>query len=230
MEKTMIPVQVTLQFMREGNKETRWVRLAMEDTVATTITKLIADLGLAVEDVRGRPMLYQLVLQRRILDLTKPLHEEGVAEGNILQLIPVDANATVGLNVGQLLAGSLLDRLGGRGSGEPLPISAAFANTAGRVVYQLKRTRALVGRADPDHGFPPESLDADLTDMDTRRTVSRPHALIVFADNEFTIRDLYSQHGLMVNGIRLAPNLTHILQSGDVVKFGDVELKFHREP
>ena len=225
----MIPVQVTLQFMREGSKETRWVKVALDETAATVTHKLVAELGLPDEDSNGLPLQYQLVAQRRALDADKTLHEAGIAQDNILQLITMDANATVGINIGQMMAGSLLDRLGGRGSNEPLPVSAVFANTAGRVVFQLKRTRALVGRADPEHGFPPESLDADLTALDARRTVSRPHALIVYADGEFTIRDLYSQHGLYINGARVAPNMAQPLATGDTLKFGDVELRFHCE-
>lgn len=225
----MIPVQVTLQYMRGGNKETKWVKVALDSTAAQVASKLVGELGLPPQDSRGRPLDYQLVAQRRVLDGDKTLHELGIEQDNILQLITVDANATVGLNIGQMLAGTLLDRLGGKGSSEPLSVSAVFANMAGRVVFQLKRTRALIGRADPDHGFPPESLDADLTEMDARRTVSRPHALIVYADGEFTIRDLYSQHGLFINGTRVAPNMAQALETGDVIKFGDVELRFHCE-
>jgi len=225
----MIPVQVTLQYMRAGNKETKWVKVALDSTAAQVASKLVGELGLPHQDSRGRPLDYQLVAQRHVLDGNKTLHELGIEQDNILQLITVDANATVGLNIGQMLAGTLLDRLGGKGSSEPLPVSAVFANMAGRVVFQLKRTRALIGRADPDHGFPPESLDADLTEMDARRTVSRPHALIAYADGEFTIRDLYSQHGLFINGTRVAPNMAQALETGDVIKFGDVELRFHYE-
>lgn len=225
----MIPVQVTLQFMREGNKETKWVKVALDNTAAEVAHTLVSDLGLPHQDSRGRPLEYQLVAQRRVLDADKTLAELGIEQDNILQLITMDANATVGVNIGQMLAGTLLDRLGGKGSSEPLQVSAVFANPAGRVIYQIKRTRALIGRADPDHGFPAESLDADLTALDARRTVSRPHALIVYAEGEFTIRDLYSQHGLFINGTRVAPNMAQALTSGDMVKFGDVELRFHYE-
>jgi hypothetical protein len=225
----MIPIQVTLQFMRDGNKQTKWVKVALDRTATEVASTLVRELALPDQDSRGRPLEYQLVAQRRILEGNKTLHELGIEQDNILQLITVDANATVGVNIGQMLAGTLLDRLGGKGSSEPLPVSAVFANMAGRVVFQLKRTRALVGRADPDHGFPSESLDADLTELDSRRTVSRPHALIAYTDGEFTIRDLYSQHGLFINGTRVAPNMSQVLATGDVVKFGDVELRFHSE-
>jgi pSer/pThr/pTyr-binding forkhead associated (FHA) protein len=164
-----------------------------------------------------------------VLEESRVLHEAGIAEGTILQLISVDVNATVGTNIGGVLAGTLLDRLGGKGSNELLPVSAVFANASGRVVFQLKRTRALIGRSDPERGFPPESLDGDLSELDSRRTVSRPHALVVYADDEFTIRDLYSQHGLYVNGARVSQNMAYPLQNGDMVRFGEIELRFHRE-
>jgi hypothetical protein len=223
----MIPVQVTLQYIRNGQKETRWVKLSIDATVRDTILHLIKELSLPLEDTMDRPMQYQLVRQRHVLDESRTLHEVGIEEGNILQLLVVDSRSTMGVNLGQMVAGSLLDRLGGRGSSELLTVSAVLANAAGRVMFQLKRTRALIGRADPEHGYPSDALDADLTDLDQRRTVSRPHALIAYADNQFTIRDLYSQHGVYVNGTRLSPNKAHPLQNGDVIKFGDVELRFH---
>lgn len=225
----MIPVQVTLQYVKDNTKETRWVKLAMNETVRQALQKLVTDLDLPTQDKLGRPMQHQLVFQRHVLEEHKALHEVGVAEGAILQLITVDANATVGINIGNMLAGSVLDRLGGKVGGELLAVSAVFANPAGRVVFQLRRTRALIGRADPERGIPAEMLDGDLSEIDTRRTVSRPHALVVFADDEFTIRDLYSQHGLYINGTRLSPNMAHPLQNGDTVRFGEIELRFHRE-
>ncbi|MFN8419500.1 MAG: FHA domain-containing protein [Anaerolineae bacterium] len=225
----MIPVQVTIQYLHEGQKATKWVKLSLDQTVTQTVDKLVSDLALPRQDSRGAPISYQLVQQRQVLEGSRTLGEIGVEEGNILQLHVLDANATVGINLGQMLAGSLLDRLGGKGGGELLTISAVFADVSGRVAFQLKHTRALIGRADPEHGYPADMLDGDLTEVDTRRTVSRPHALIVYSDGEFTIRDLYSQHGVTINGTRLSPNMAHPLQNGDVVRFGEVELRFHHQ-
>jgi pSer/pThr/pTyr-binding forkhead associated (FHA) protein len=91
---------------------------------------------------------------------------------------------------------------------------------------QLRHTRALIGRADPAIGYPPESLDADLTVLDPQQTVSRPHALIVYSEGEFTIRDLYSPAGVFVNGQRISPSKAELIRNTDVLKFGDVQLRF----
>lgn len=223
----MIPIQVTLQFLRNGTKETKWVRLSMDQTVGDTLAQLISDLDLPTHDHQGRGIRYQLVHQRHLLEDYRLVGETEIAEGNILQLHTLDANSTQGIQLGQTIAGGLLSRLGGKGSEELLPVSAVLANSAGRVVFQIRRARALIGRADPAHGYSSEALDADMTELDERRTVSRPHALIAYSDRQFTIRDLYSQHGCYVNGVKLAPNMASPLQNGDALKFGDVELRFH---
>ena len=97
--------------------------------------------------------------------------------------------------MGLALAAGVLSRIGGGKSGsEPLPVAATLIAETGEV-FPVRHTRALIGRADAKLGYPPEALDADLTDLDPDRTVSRPHAMIVYSEGEFTIRDLYSQRG-----------------------------------
>src|SRR5262249_27597405 len=101
--------------------------------------------------------------------------------------------------------------------------------TASGQQYTLSHTRALIGRADTKLGYPPESLDVDLTDVDPEKSVSRPHALIVYSDGQFTIRDLYSQHGLLLNGEPVSPSKAAPLQDGEILLLGDVEVQFRCE-
>jgi len=216
----MIPVNVTLQYVRKGVKDSQRVTLSMDARVDETITALIDNLELPRED-NGLPLAYRLVRQRQMLDSEAKLFEIGVQEGDILQLTLIDPRATVG----QAVLGGVLQRLGGKSGGDPLPVTAALVTAAGEV-FELEHTRALIGRADEKMGYPTEALDADLTNLDPKRTVSRPHALVVYADNGFSIRDLYSQHGLMLNGTRIAPNRAQPLHDGDMLQLGDVVVQF----
>ncbi len=218
----MIPVNVTLQFMRDNTKDSANIRLSMDMTVQEAILNVVRSLNLASDSN------YHLVHQREILDGRMKLFEAGVQEGEILQLTVLDSNSTININMGNSRVGNILNRLGGKAGDEPLPIRAALITPDGMGIA-LRHTRALVGRADEKLGYPPEALDAELTALDPNRTVSRPHAMIVYADGVFTIRDLYSQHGVQINGERLSPSQAQPIHDGDVLTFGDVALQFRCE-
>jgi len=168
--------------------------------------------------------MYHLVAQRQMVDEEATLYESGVQEGDILQVALLDPNATVG----KAISGAVLNRLGGKAGSDPLPITAGLYSAAG-AHFPLSHTRALIGRSDTKLGYGPDTLDADLTDLDPGKSVSRPHALIVFNNGEFTVRDLYSQRGLMLNGERVSPSKAAVLQDGDILTLGDVEVQFRCE-
>src|SRR5579864_3452434 len=112
----MIPVNVTLQFMRDGVKGSATMRLSMDVTAAEAANGIVHYLGLPTDGE------YRLLRQRQLLDPDKRLFEAGVQEGDILQLTVVDANTTLAMpGLGRSLAGGVLSRLGGRTSDEPLP-------------------------------------------------------------------------------------------------------------
>lgn len=217
----MIPVSVTLQFMRAGVKGTQRVKLSMDDKVGDTVANLVRDLGLPTED-GGRYIGYHLMRNRLVLDDSHTLYDAGVEEGDILQLAIVDSRATMG----KIVTAGVLNRLAGKSSNEQLPINAALIDGSGEHVFELQHTRALIGRADAALGYPPEAFDVDLSELDLERTVSRPHALIVYKDGEFTIRDLYSQRGLTVNGAPISASKAEQIHDTDVIAFGNVQLQF----
>jgi hypothetical protein len=219
----MIPVNVTLQYVREGSKESRRVKLSIDESVGDTLKRLIGELQLPL-DAEGKTLTYRLLLRRQLLDNEDKLYEAGVQEGDIVQLTTVDPKATMG----QAISAGILNRLGGKSSTEPLPVSAALVDESGGMRY-LSHTRALIGRADSALGYPPESLDADLTDLDPDRTVSRPHALIAYSNGEFTIRDLYSQRGVLLNGQKISPSKAEVLHDGDLLVLGSVQVRFRCE-
>jgi hypothetical protein len=219
----MIPVNITLQYVRDGTKQSKRLTLSLDSTVGDIVIGLIDELGLAAESDGQKPS-YFLLRQRQVLDNIDKLHEAGVQEGDILQLTIIDPNATMG----QAISSGLLNRLGGKASVEPLPINAVLIAESGEE-FRLRHTRALIGRADQSLGYPAEALDADLTDLDPKRSVSRPHALIVYSNGEFTIRDLYSQRGLFVNDERVSASKAAVLHDGDILTLGDVRVQFRRE-
>ena len=216
----MIPVSVTLQYLRDGTKCSARCALSMDVSVKDAIARLVNDLKLPMEE-DGQPIRYNLIRQRQVLDYDDTLFEAGVQEGDIVQLAIIDAQATMGLAI----PAGILARLGGKSGADPLPVAASLVTETGQT-YTLRHTRALIGRADARRGYPAEALDADLTDLDPDRTVSRPHALIVYIDGEFTIRDLYSQRGLLINGVRVSGSSAQVLHHGDTLTLGSVTVQF----
>jgi pSer/pThr/pTyr-binding forkhead associated (FHA) protein len=72
--------------------------------------------------------------------------------------------------------------------------------------------------------------DIDLSNLDTKKIVSRRHAMIQRKDNDFILHDLDSRNGTFVNGERLSSAQPHTLASGDVIVLGTdgVRLTFNR--
>lgn len=217
----MIPINVTVQYLREGSKTSARIRLSMDATVRQAIQQLIAELGLPTEE-DGQPLMFHLLLNRQMLISDDRLFEVGIQEGSIIQLVASDPHATTAG-----IPSNVLSRMGGKsGSNAPLTVAASLVAKEGGQVFPLRRVRALIGRADTTLGYPPDSLDADLTALDPSRNVSRPHALIVYLDGQFTVRDLYSQHGVLLNGQAVGANAPEPIQDGDWLSFGGVELQF----
>jgi len=219
----MIPVTITLQYLHEGVKNSASMRLSIDMTAREAVQGITTYLSLPAGST------YRLLRQRQLLEHDIRLFEAGVQEGDILQLTEIDSNTTIGAsNLGRSMAGSLLSRLGGKAGDEPLPMRAALLTQDGRS-FLLRHTRALIGRADERVGYPPESFDVELTAMDNDRTVSRPHAMIVYAEGCFTVRDLYSQRGVQVNGQMISPSQVQAIKDGDILTIGDVVLQFRCE-
>jgi len=219
----MIPVNVTVQFMREGVKNSAVLRLSMDMTAEEAVRGIVQHLNLPTSSV------YRLLRQRQMIDPGTRLFEAAIQEGDIVQLTVVDANTTLGTpGIGRSMAGGVLARLGSRTDSEPLPVQAALIMPDGQPLY-LQRTRALIGRADETLGYSNEMFDVELTPFDPDRSVSRPHALIVYADGHFTIRDLHSQGGVKINDALISLSQSQLIHDGDVITLGSVMLQFRCE-
>ena len=85
----------------------------------------------------------------------------------------------------------------------------------------------IVGRSDPQRGHRP---DIDLIAMDPAQTVSRRHARFVRRGAQFFVEDLNAFNRTRLNGAPLVPHQEAELHSGDIVRLGNVELRFDVRP
>ncbi|MGZ3640114.1 MAG: FHA domain-containing protein, partial [Ktedonobacterales bacterium] len=85
----------------------------------------------------------------------------------------------------------------------------------------------IVGRSDPQRGFRP---DVDLLALDPAQTVSRRHARFTRRSGHFYVEDLNAFNRTRINGAPLVPHQDTEIQNGDVVRLGNVELRFEVRP
>jgi CRP-like cAMP-binding protein len=80
-----------------------------------------------------------------------------------------------------------------------------------------------IGRADPVTGILP---DIDLTPVDTNRSVSRRHAKIIKAADEYhMLEEVGTVNGTYVNDQRIPTGVPVTLHNGDLVKIGLISMK-----
>lgn len=91
------------------------------------------------------------------------------------------------------------------------------------MVMMLSAPDVMVGRSDPQRGFTP---DIDLLPLDAAQTVSRKHARFTRRDNQFFVEDMKAFNRTYVNSASLVPYQDVELQHGDIVRLGNVELRF----
>ncbi len=94
-------------------------------------------------------------------------------------------------------------------------------------VFELGDSEVVtVGRFDPVTG---QSPAVDLGALDRRRTTSRRHALLVHRGGRWYVREeVGTANGTFVNGRRIPTGQDVALEDGDRLRFGLVELLFHR--
>ncbi len=87
----------------------------------------------------------------------------------------------------------------------------------------ITQANAVVGRTDPKRSLSP---DVDISQLDPRMTVSRQHARIRFEGTFFYLEDLKSRNKTRLNDRILTPLQADLLQHGDLIRFGSVQLIF----
>ena len=133
-------------------------------------------------------------------------------------------------------ANTLLERLVGRevdADSGPLDASVAPSEkairhrlvdvTSGTAFFFSKADETTIGRADPVTGILP---DIDLTPVDNNRSVSRRHAKIIRAGNEYhVLEEVGTVNGTYVNDVRIPTGVPVTLHDGDLLKIGLISMK-----
>jgi serine/threonine protein kinase len=88
-------------------------------------------------------------------------------------------------------------------------------------IFPLKKALMLVGRQDPTQDIYPDIL---LPDPD--RTLGRKHAHLRNRQGTYTVEDLNARNKTRVNGVVVKPYKERMLQDGDILRFGSVEVRF----
>ncbi len=97
---------------------------------------------------------------------------------------------------------------------------------SGMTFYLLKGEETTVGRKDPVTGIYP---GIDLTPVDGQRSTSRRHAKIYRKGDKFYVSEgIGTMNGTFVGGVRLETGVPAEVEDGDEVRFGVVNLIFHR--
>lgn len=99
---------------------------------------------------------------------------------------------------------------------ESLPDTPVFLTENGSA-FPLTSERSVIGRNSSTKNI---VNDIDLTKYDTKKIISRRHAMIQRKNDQFLLYDLNSRNGTFVNGKRISPQEPHVLKPGDVVEFG----------
>lgn len=96
-----------------------------------------------------------------------------------------------------------------------------YAFESGVIVILPDGPEIHVGRYDSVTGARP---DVDLTDLDTHKTTSRRHALIVLEEGRiFVSEEIGTANGTFVNGNRIGSGIRVEVKDGDWLQFGDVK-------
>ncbi len=116
-----------------------------------------------------------------------------------------------------------------RGGTAPLEESALMgmllAPNNGPAFY-LTTPDMIVGRSDPQRGYKP---DVDLLPLDPSQTVSRRHARFTRRDGAFYVEDLNAFNRTRVNNVPLIPHSDVEIHSGDILRLGNIELRFETQ-
>lgn len=111
------------------------------------------------------------------------------------------------------------------GCGAPLSAQVArllITSPRGSWEQKIDRIPVRIGRRDPRQNHYPE---LDLAEHD-RGIASRNHAVIARDGDFYTIMDLGSTNGTLLNGALLPHQKPQRLQQGDRIKVGEVEIEF----
>lgn len=106
------------------------------------------------------------------------------------------------------------------------PHAFALRTSAGLLTLPADKTEFLIGRQDPATGALPE---VDLGALDVARSLSRRHARLMIEDGALLLcEEPGVGNGTWVNGGRLMASETVLIQAGDALRFGAVDVQVER--
>jgi CRP-like cAMP-binding protein len=159
------------------------------------------------------------------------LHVTAAMFVDLVRVRPELASAVISWTAARLLqaraaclAMALPPGHGPAGTGRVAPV-ARFVHVESGSQFPLPNAAdAVVGRADPRTKFQPE---IELSSVDTHRSLSRRHAVIKRAGNDFQlVEEPRVRNGTFLNGTRLSPGVAAPLKEGDEVSFGLITTVF----
>jgi serine/threonine-protein kinase len=106
----------------------------------------------------------------------------------------------------------------------PAPPKPKLTLVATGQMVLMTGPQAIIGRSDPIRQIFPE---LDLSTLDTDRMVSRRQARIVQHDGRFYVEDLKALNATRLNGVALPPNEEHEIRDGDMLRAGNIEIRFN---
>jgi serine/threonine protein kinase len=102
---------------------------------------------------------------------------------------------------------------------EPAP--ARLVHLKSGQVFPLRGQEMIIGRQDPKRHLYPDISLAD-------PMIGRRHARIRNRQGTFTVEDLHSRNRTRLNGNFLPPDEEHPLHHGDILRFGNIEMRFEQ--
>ena len=105
---------------------------------------------------------------------------------------------------------------------DSIPDTPSFIAENGKT-FALSSEKIVLGRNSTTNNI---VNDIDLTHFDTKKTISRRHAMVQRKNDQFLLYDLSSRNGTFVNGERISSREPYVLKPGDVVEFGIGGIKF----
>ena len=88
-----------------------------------------------------------------------------------------------------------------------------FSSTGKR--FTLSKNMIVIGRTTPQ-----QSVDIDLTPLDSERVISRQHAAIIHRGDDYFIKDTNSSNGVLVNNRQINPGQLRKIVNGDRLQLG----------
>lgn len=98
---------------------------------------------------------------------------------------------------------------------------AVLATSDGKA-FPLTADKTVLGRNSSTKNI---QNDIDLTELDTKKIISRRHAMVDCQNGKYLLYDLNSRNGTFLNGKRIAPQEPQQLTTGDVIEFGSGGVK-----